>query len=126
MKQIGIGIVGCGGIVLQNHLPGLALCPEARVTALCDTNPIVLQQASQRTGITTVYSKYEEMLTREDVNAVIIATPNLFHAPIALAAIAAGKHVLCEKPIAMNGADAAKMAVVADTAGVRNMTAFTY
>jgi predicted dehydrogenase len=126
MKQIGIGIVGCGGIVLQNHLPGLALCPEARLAALCDTNPIVLQKASQQTGITAVFSRYEGLLACADVDAVIIATPNVSHAPIALAAIAAGKHVLCEKPIAMNHAEALAMLAAAEKANVRHMTAFTY
>ena len=126
MKHIGIGIIGCGGIVLQNHLPGLALCPEARVVALCDNNPIVLQKASQQSGITNVCARYEDLLTRADVNAVIIATPNFSHAPIALAAIAAGKHVLCEKPIAIDHAEAVAMAAAAEKANVRHMTAFTY
>src|SRR5580700_7742099 len=101
MKQIGIGIIGCGGIVLQNHLPGLALCPEARVVALCDTNPEVLAKGGRESGVKATFSKYEDLLAHADVHAVIIATPNVLHAPIALAAIAAGKHVLCEKPIAM-------------------------
>ncbi|HEX4644528.1 MAG TPA: Gfo/Idh/MocA family oxidoreductase [Verrucomicrobiae bacterium] len=126
MKQIGIGIIGCGGIVLQNHLPGLALCPEAKLTALCDTNPAVLERASRQTGVNAAYQNYPELLAREDVNAVIIATPNFVHAPIALAAIAAGKHVLCEKPIAMNHAESLAMLRAAEQAGVRHMTAFTY
>jgi len=126
MNQIGIGIIGCGGIVLQNHLPGLALCPEAKLAALCDTNPAVLQKAGAQTGVTAAFSNYLDLLARSDVNAVIIATPNLFHAPIALAAIAAGKHVLCEKPIAMDYAESLKMLRAAEKAGVRHMTAFTY
>jgi predicted dehydrogenase len=126
MKQIGVGIIGCGGIVLQNHLPGLGLCPEAKVVALCDSNTGVLQRASSQTGVTQAFVRYEDLLARPDVNAVIIATPNFVHAPIALAAIAAGKHVLCEKPIAMNHAEAMKMLQAAEKAGVRHMTAFTY
>ena len=126
MKQIGIGIIGCGGIVLQNHLPGLALCPEARLAALCDTNPAVLQKAGEHTGITALYANYIDLLARADVNAVIIATPNFTHAPIAMAAIAAGKHLLCEKPIAMNFDEAREMFHAAERAGVRHMTAFTY
>lgn len=126
MKHIGIGIIGCGGIVLQNHLPGLALCPEAKLTALCDTNPAVLQRASQQTGVTATFLNYPDLLAQPDVDAVIIATPNVFHAPIALAAIAAGKHVLCEKPISMDYPESLKMVHAAEKAGVRNMTAFTY
>jgi len=126
MKEIGVGIIGCGGIVLQNHLPGLALCPEAKLTALCDTNPAVLERAVQETGVTAAFADYHKLLAQPNVNAVIIATPNFLHAPIALAAIAAGKHVLCEKPIAMNFAEALSMWRAAEKAGVRHMTAFTY
>src|SRR5258708_30306294 len=102
MKNLGVAIVGCGGITLQNHLPGLALCPQVRVTALCDSDPAVLKKASDYSGVQTCSSDYSEVVKRDDVQAVIIATPNFLHAPIALAAIAAGKHVFCEKPIALN------------------------
>src|SRR5688500_20362336 len=102
METLGIAIIGCGGITLQNHLPGLALCPGTRVTALCDTNPVTLEKAARDTGIGVTSTNFEEMVARDDVHAVIIATPNVSHTPIALAAIAAGKHVLCEKPIAID------------------------
>ena len=126
MKPIGVAIVGCGGITLQNHLPGLALCPDTRVVALCDNDAGTLERARQQTGIAVSSTKYEEIVKRDDVQAVIIATPNFMHAPMALAAIAAGKHVLCEKPIALNYAEAKQMANAAEKAGVRHMTAFTY
>src|SRR5438132_14381471 len=106
MSTIGIAIIGCGGITLQNHLPGLALCAETKVTALCDSNPATLDAASRATGVAAISTNYEDIVKRDDVQAVIIATPNFTHAPIALAAIAAGKHVLCEKPIAMSCAEA--------------------
>lgn len=126
MKQIGVGLIGCGGIAVANHLPGLALCPQTKVVALCDNNPAALQKASQQCGVKNVFSDPADVLRRTDVDAVIIATPNNVHAPIALAAIAAGKHVMCEKPIAMNHAEAMRMCQAADAAGVRHMTAFTY
>jgi predicted dehydrogenase len=126
MKTLGVAIIGCGGITLQNHLPGLALCAETKLVALCDTNPATLEQASRDTGVTVTSSRYEEIVTRDDVHAVIIATPNVAHGPIAHAAIAAGKHVLCEKPLAMSYAEAKGMADAADAADVRHMTAFTY
>lgn len=126
MSTIGIGIIGSGGIALANHIPGFALCPQAKVVALCDSNPQVLERARQTTGISEAYSDYHDLLRRDDVHAVVIATPNYLHKPIVLAAIAAGKHVLCEKPIAMSWAEADEMRRAADARGVRHMTAFTY
>lgn len=126
MSTIGVAIIGCGGITLQNHLPGLALCEDTRVVALCDNNPATLEKASRDTGINVTSTNYEAIVKRDDVQAVIIATPNFSHAPIAHAAIKAGKHVLCEKPIAMTYEEAKGMADAADAAGVRHMTAFTY
>jgi predicted dehydrogenase len=126
MNTLNFAIIGCGGVALQNHLPGLALCPAVKVTALCDTDPATLERARQQTGVTVASPRFEDIVIRDDVHAVIIATPNFVHAPIALAAIAQGKHVLCEKPLALNAAEAKGMADAADRAQVRHMTAFTY
>jgi predicted dehydrogenase len=126
LKTIRFAIIGCGGITLQNHLPGLAMCPDVKVVALCDTNPETLKRAQQQTGIAIGSTDHKEIVARDDVDAVIIATPNFTHPEIALDAIANGKHVLCEKPLALNFADAHAMAVAADRANVRHMTAFTY
>jgi len=126
MTTLHFAIIGCGGITLQNHLPGLALCPDTKLVALCDRDPATLEQARQRTGVAVTSTRYEEIVARDDVQAVIIATPNFTHPPIALAAITHGKHVLCEKPLALTAADAQAMAAAADRAGVRHMTAFTY
>jgi predicted dehydrogenase len=126
LSTLNFAIVGCGGITLQNHLPGLALCPDVKVVALCDTDAASLERARQQTGVRVVSTQYTEVVQRDDVHAVIVATPNVTHRPIVLAAVAAGKHVLCEKPLAMNYADAKEMAEAADRAGVRHMTAFTY
>lgn len=124
--RINFAIVGCGGITLQNHLPGIALCPGARLQALCDANPEALEKARQQSGVEAVSTDYLQIVTREDVDAVIIATPNFTHSEIVLAAVKAGKHVLCEKPLALNAADALSMARAAEQAGIRHMTAFTY
>jgi predicted dehydrogenase len=126
MNQIGVAIVGCGGITLQNHLPGLALCPDVKVIALCDANAEVLNRAREKTGAGVASSEYREVLQRDDIHAVIIATPNFLHAEIAIAAVKAGKHVFCEKPLAMNFEEAGKMLQAAEQAKVRHMTAFTY
>lgn len=126
MATLGVAIIGSGGIALQNHLPGFALCPDTKVVALCDSNPATLEKASQATGIKTTSADWKEIVARDDVHAVVIATPNVFHAPIALAAAAAGKHILSEKPIAMDYSEALRMLDAANRANVRHMTAFTY
>ncbi len=126
MSTLNFAIIGTGGITLQNHLPGLALCPDVRVHALCDANPATLEAARVQTGAPVVSTRWEDIVTRDDIHAVIIATPNFLHPAIAIAAARSGKHVLCEKPIALNVADARNMAAEADRAGVRHMTAFTY
>jgi predicted dehydrogenase len=125
-RTLNIAIIGCGGITLQNHLPGFAMCADVKVTALCDANAATLERARQQCDVGIVSANYLEIVKREDIDAVVIATPNILHAPIALEAIAHGKHVLCEKPLALNHADAQVMAEAADRAGVRHMTAFTY
>ncbi len=124
--QLNFAIIGCGGIALQNHLPGLALCPEVAVTALCDADAATLERARQQTGVAITSTRYSDIVKRDDVQAVIIATPNFTHAPITLDALAHGKHVLCEKPLALNSREARAMAEAAERAGVRHMTAFTY
>jgi len=124
--NIRFAIVGCGGITLQNHLPGLALCKDASLTAICDADAATLERARQQTGVAAASTDYREIVRRDDVDAVIIATPNFTHAAIALEAIARGKHVLCEKPLALNLAEARAMAEAASKTGVRHMTAFTY
>ncbi|MGC8991284.1 MAG: Gfo/Idh/MocA family protein, partial [Verrucomicrobiia bacterium] len=126
MSTVRIAIIGCGSISLQNHVPGIRLCPEAKLAALCDSDPRALDRARQQTGVAVCEIDYAEIVRRDDVDAVIIATPNHMHARIALAAVANGKHVLCEKPLALTGVEALAMAEAAEKAGVRHMTAFTY
>jgi predicted dehydrogenase len=125
-RTLNVAIVGTGGITLQNHLPGLALCPDVKVHALCDANPATLETARQQTGAPVASTNWQEVVTRDDIHAVIIATPNFLHPDIAITAARHGKHILSEKPLALNATDAQRMADEADKAGVRHMTAFTY
>jgi predicted dehydrogenase len=126
MQQVGVAIIGAGQIALANHLPGLALCPQAKVVAVCDSNPRVLAEASHVTGASAAFADYHDAIAHPGVDAVIIATPNFLHPRIVRDAVAARKHVLCEKPIALNYPDAIQMHHDAERAGVKHMTAFTY
>ena len=126
MADLRFALIGTGGIALANHLPGINRCPGAAVTALCDVNPAVVTAASRASGITRTWTDPFALIREADVDAVIIATPNRVHHGIALAAITSGRHVLCEKPLAMSLSEALDMTRSADAAGVRHMTAFTY
>ncbi len=124
--KVGVGVIGVGGISGYVHLPGLKLCPEAEIVALCDSNADLLKQRAEQYNVAHTFTEYSELLQHPGVDAVVIATPTIMHAPIALAAIAAGKHVLVEKQLAMNYAEAVQMYEAAKQAGVVHMTAFTY
>jgi predicted dehydrogenase len=121
-----VALIGTGKVAVANHLPGLARRAGAALVALCDTNPAVLNEARRLSGIKRVWTDPLACIREADVDAVIIATPNRVHHPLALAAIERGLHVLCEKPMALTLAQAREMAGAADRAGVRHMTAFTY
>lgn len=92
------------------------------ITAVCDPD----KEAALATGIPNVYNRYEDLLNTGDVDAVVNATPNFLHREIVLAASAAGKHILCEKPLYLNLSGAKDMLRAAEDAGVVHMTAFTY
>jgi predicted dehydrogenase len=124
--MIKVALIGTGKVTLSNHLPGISRCPGASLVALCDANPRTLEEASRASGITRTWTDPLACIRESGVDAVIIATPNRVHHEIAMAAIHAGMHVLCEKPLALSAADAREMAAAADRAGVRHMTAFTY
>lgn len=125
-SRVGVGVIGVGGISSYVHLPGLRLSPRAEIVALCDTNEELLRERGREYGVSRLVSDYQELLRLPSVDAVVIATPTVLHAPIALAAVAAGKHVLVEKQLAMDYAEALAMYEAAERAGVVHMTAFTY
>lgn len=123
---IRVALIGTGKIAVANHIPGIAFCRDAVVTALSDPNPAALAEASAVTGVTRTYADPFALLKDAPVDAVIIATPNRFHRDLAIAAADSGRHVLCEKPLAMTVEQAEEMVTAAERAGVRHMTAFTY
>lgn len=124
--MVRVALIGTGAIAVANHIPGLRLCRNTEVTALCDSSPVALDAAAAATGVTRLYRDAFELLKDAPVDAVIIATPNRVHKDIAIAAAASGRHVMCEKPLALSVADAGAMLAAAEQAGVRHMTAFTY
>ena len=108
-SRVGVGVIGVGGISSYVHLPGLRLCPQAEIVALCDTNEDLARSAPPSTACRRSLPITRSCCSLPAVDAVVVATPTVLHAPIALAAIAAGKHVLVEKQLAMNYAEARRM-----------------
>ncbi|MCR5678532.1 MULTISPECIES: Gfo/Idh/MocA family protein [Agathobacter] len=113
-KKVRVAIVGCGGIANQKHMPSLAKFPErAEMVAFCDIIPERAEKAKADYGTADakVYTDYKEMLADKsiEIDVVHVCTPNVAHCPITVAAFEAGKHVMCEKPMAHCTADAQKM-----------------
>ncbi|GIW93521.1 MAG: oxidoreductase [Pirellulaceae bacterium] len=125
-SQVRIGIIGAGAVSDYHHVPGIRLDPRAELVGVCDSNAALVEKRRGEWGCPIATTDYEEFCRHEKIDAVIIATPNHTHCPIALAAVACGKHVLCEKPLGLNAAEARQMYRAAEKAGVVHMTAFTY
>ena len=117
MKKIRIGIVGAGGMTAY-HIPGFRKA-GAVVSAIADTNPAAASACAKKWGVGRVYPSLSAMLAGEELDAVSVITPNRFHAPLAIEALKAGKHVFCEKPPAMNARETLAMAKAAEKAGRR-------
>ena len=121
-KRIRIGIIGAGGMSAY-HIPGFRK-GGAEVVAIADPNRAVAERCAKAYGIGEVYDSAERMLKESKLDAVSVITPNRFHAPLAIAALKAGKHVFCEKPPALNAKETRAMVEAAKKARKRLMFNF--
>ncbi len=101
-EPVRIGLIGAGAIAQLAHLPVLGKMRGARLVAICDNDRAKAQAIAERFGIPDVVTDIEDLLELEWLDAVIVATPNHLHEPHVLSALAAQKHVLCERPLAMS------------------------
>src|SRR5271156_6290123 len=125
-NKLGVGFIGTGAVTAYHHLPGLRLDSRAELVAICDTDPVILKQRQAEWNVPESTTDPIELCGLESVDAVVIATPNDTHRPIAVAAARAGKHVMCEKPLGLSAHEVREMYEAARGAGVVHMTAFTY
>ena len=112
--KLKVGVIGCGGIS-GVHIPALMAMDEAEIVAVCDIKQDRREKAAALTGAQP-YEDWHEVIAREDIDIVHILTPHYLHAPMAIAALKAGKHVLTEKPMASEINDALEMIKTADEA----------
>lgn len=110
-EKLKVGVIGCGGIAKAKHLPALKTIPEVEIVAFCDIIESRAIDAAKRFGIENakVYKDYKRLLEDRSIDIVHVCTPNRSHSFISIDAMEAGKHVMCEKPMAINASEAKKM-----------------
>ncbi|MBP1969349.1 putative dehydrogenase [Virgibacillus natechei] len=108
MSTLRIAVIGCGSIAKNRHLPEYQNNSNVEIVAVCDR---VEERASEAAALyeATAYTKYEQLLAEETIDAVSVCLPNYLHAPVSIAALNAGCHVLCEKPMATSREEADQM-----------------
>ncbi len=111
MGKIRIGIIGCGFIANRKHLPMMTQHEDVEVVAFCDIIRERAVASAKQFGVpdAKIYENYRDLIAREDIDVVHVCTPNSSHSEITVAALQSGKHVMCEKPMAINGAEAKAM-----------------
>lgn len=126
VAEVRWGILSTASIAREKVIPGIQKADRCRVVAIASRDAARATEVARRAGIPTAHSSYEALLADPSVDAVYVPLPNHLHARWTIAAARAGKHVLCEKPLALTSADAERMVAVAEAAGVRLMEAFMY
>ena len=122
-KKIKVGVIGVGSIA-EMHIAGYKADPRVELAAFCDINEERLKEKGERHGVTRLYTDVKDMVAKEELDAVSVCTWNAAHAPCTIAALEAGLHVLCEKPMAMNVAEAEAMRDAAKRSGKLLMIGF--
>jgi len=120
MEKLRVGVIGCGSIAQHRHLPEYKANKNVELVAVCDSNEERAREVAEKFGA-EAYTSFEELLKNAEVDAVSVCTPNYLHAPISIAALNAGVHVLCEKPMATSTVEAEAMIAAAKASGKKLM-----
>jgi predicted dehydrogenase len=118
-EKVRVGIIGVGGIANGKHMPNLAKLPNVEMVAFCDIIEERAEQGAKQYGTpdAKVYTDYRDLIARDDIDVVHVCTPNREHSFITIDALEAGKHVMCEKPMAKTYAEAKAMVEAAKRTG---------
>lgn len=123
-EKIRVGVVG--GKFCEVHIQGFQRCPEIEVVAICRRQKEPAEQIAQKYGIPQSYTVFEEMIKRNDIDVISLAVPNNLHYPMTMKAFEAGKHIICEKPLAMTTNEAEAMIKKAEDKNRVHMTVFNW
>jgi len=124
MKKVRWGVLGAARIAVNRVIPAMQQGEHSEIAAIASRDLGRAQAAARELGIPRAYGSYEELLADPEIEAIYNPLPNHMHVPWSIRAAEAGKHVLCEKPIGMNVAEAASLIAVRDRTGVRIGEAF--
>jgi len=125
-EKVRVGVIGTSWWADLMHLPSLKSHSGAQIAAICGRNRERAGEMAGKYDIPRVFVDYREMIFHADLDAVVIATPPDLHYPMVMAALDAGLHVMCEKPLALNAHQARQMYEMAEAAGVVHMIHFTW
>jgi len=115
--KINVGVLGCGPVSQAGHFESCIKASNARLYAICDSADDLRQRMAAMWAPEVAYADYQQMLDDENVDAIIIATADAFHVPLAIKALKAGKHVLCEKPLGITVEESEELVQIAQTSG---------
>ncbi len=116
-KKLRAAVIGAGAIATHSHIPAYQALDDVEIVALCDINAARVEEEAQILGIPAWYTEYQKMLDTEAPDLVSVCSPNAFHAPMTIAALRAGAHVICEKPMALTYAQACEMVKASEETG---------
>jgi predicted dehydrogenase len=123
-RKVKWGVLGAANIALKKVIPGMQAGEWTEISALASRDGAKARRAAAELGIAKAYGSYEELLADTEIEAIYIPLPNHLHVPWTIKAAEAGKHVLCEKPIALNVKDALPLLAARDRTGVKIQEAF--
>lgn len=121
-----VGVIGTSGWADQEHLPGLRSRPDVELVGLCGRNPGPLAALAAKYAIPATFTDWRELLARGRLDVLVVLTPNVLHREQALAGLDAGVNVICEKPLALDAAQARELAARARATGRKTLTFFTH
>lgn len=125
-RKIRVAVLGAGAWAMHAHLPGYRRDPRCEVVAIADPNRALAERAASEFGIPVVARDHTEVVRRDDVDLVDVCTPSATHFELAMSALEAGKHVLCEKPVAFDYRETQRAHELARSRGLKTKLGFTF
>jgi predicted dehydrogenase len=125
MKRIGMGLVG-PGFVAAHHIDAVRRLGDVDVVAIAGSSQTSAEKKAREYKVDRAYGDFRELIADPDIHVIHNTTPNYLHLPVTMAIVAAGKHVISDKPLAMNSVDGKQMRDAALAAGVAHVVTFNY